>query len=156
MTSAQEGTMSFQSTIIADVDVQNIQNPKIRFQVEVSGKNQEDTVDASAEMRILDAVGYMMLKKFSFTPDDEQMSFFIKPYLNIWWSMPLDDVFSQEIASSVEQQTVQNQHIREVLLKKNLIPQLVYKGQQQSSSLYRGIIDNTALVEVIASLAQSQ
>lgn len=78
-------------------------------------------------MRLIDTVGYVILKKFSFTPDDEQISFFIKPYLNVWWSIPLDDFSAQEIESSIEQTNLQNQKIRDVFLQKDIIPKLLYK-----------------------------
>lgn len=71
ITSLQEGVIAFESSAAVDVDIKKIDNPKVRIQGDFSVKTDEISADIAGEMRVVDMVGYFMLKKLAFTPDEE-------------------------------------------------------------------------------------
>lgn len=112
-------------------------------------------LDAAGELRVLDSVGYFLVKKFSLTPD-EGMGDTLEPFLNIWWRVPLDESSMQDIETSSEETVNDLETVRSALLKKNVIPKLIYTAGTQGTSIYTGTVDNKVFVDMLSEIAASQ
>lgn len=156
ISSSEEGDLSFKGSLTADVDIHDKKNPKMRVQIDVFAKDKDIAFDTAGEMRVLDSVGYFLLKKLEITPDDDQLKDFITPYLNMWWKVPLDEASMQDIQTSPQINSSDAEKLKKTLLEKNVIPKLLYVWQKRGVSQYSGVIDNNALVDIVSDIAAAQ
>lgn len=156
ITSLEEGVIDFEMSALVDADMKKIENPKVRIQGDASLKNNEMSTDIAGEMRVVDMVGYFMLKKLSFSPDEEDNAASIKPFLGVWWKLSLDTDAKKELQVSLDDSAKNNQKIKNIVTTKNVLPTLLYNGQKDGISTYSGVIDNTALANTLVDVITAQ
>ena len=149
--------VTFDTHMVADVDMHDLKNPKVRLAVDASGAADEENMSGSAELRVLDSFGFFKFANLASTsPDIRDQLIGLQPYLNIWWKVPLSPSDLADIANTEELTTQNNKTMEKILLSTNVLPALQYVGQNAGVSIYAGTIDNKALLSVIREAALSE